>query len=136
MSPVLIVIFRWLHIIPAALAIGGLVFMRARRGFKIMLHASILFLIISGTINSIRYYPEYAARKPLAFALWHTHMTLAVLVFIISFWNLAGKQAPPSNRGAAMVNVILLLVLVALASTLSMVRQRPAGDSHSQTQSK
>src|SRR5437762_3791224 len=120
MSPVLIVLLRWLHIIPAALAIGGLVFMRfilpaairelpdgqreevflrARRGFKIMLHASILFLIISGTINSIRYYPEYAARKPLAFALWHTHMTLAVLVFIISFWNLAGKQAPPSNRG-------------------------------------
>ncbi len=157
MSPVLIVLLRWLHIIPAALAIGGLVFMRfilpaairelpegqreevflrARRGFKIMLHASILLLIISGVMNSIRYYPDYEQRRPLAFALWHTHMTLAVIVFVISFWSLAGKQAPPSHRAAAMVNVILLLVLVAVSSTLQWARQRPASEFHSQTQSK
>src|SRR5207237_10131919 len=74
MNGVLIVILRWLHIIPAAIAIGGLIFMRfvlpaatrplsddqardvflrARRVFKIMLHASILFLIISGVINLV-----------------------------------------------------------------------------------
>ena len=156
-SPVLIVLLRWLHIIPAALAIGGLVFMRfilpgairglpegqreevflrARRGFKIMLHASILLLIISGTLNSIRYYPDYEARRPLGFALWHTHMSLAVVVFIISFWSLAGKQAPRSHRMAATVNVILLLVLVAVSSTLSWVRQRPVSEFHSQTSNK
>ena len=145
MNTVLVVLLRWLHIIPAALAIGGLVFirfilppairslpdaqreevfLRCRRGFKIMLHASILLLIISGVINSIRFYDAYVAIKPLGFALWHTHMFLAAIVFIISFWSLAGKQAPRSHRAAATVNFILLLVLVAVSSTLGFARQR------------
>jgi uncharacterized membrane protein len=149
MNPVLIVILRWLHIIPAAIAIGGLiflrfvvpaatrslpeeqgreVFLRARRIFKIMLHASILLLIITGVVNSIRYYEIYKAIKPLGFALWHTHMFLAVIVFVISFWSLAGKAPPASHRMAGMVNVILLLVLVAVSSTLSYVRQKHAQD--------
>ncbi|HEV8292731.1 MAG TPA: hypothetical protein VGP94_12445 [Tepidisphaeraceae bacterium] len=146
MNPVLIVILRWLHIIPAAIAIGGLIFMRfvlpaairslnqeqgrevflrARRVFKIMIHASILLLIISGVINSIRFYPAYVQHKPLAIALWHTHMFLAVIVFVISFWSLAGKVPPASHRAAGLVNVILLLVLVAVSSTLQYVRQQP-----------
>jgi uncharacterized membrane protein len=149
MNSVLIIILRWLHIIPAAIAIGGLIFMRfvlpaairplgedqgrevflrARRIFKIMLHASILFLIISGVINSIRFYPQYVQRRPLAIALWHTHMFLAVIVFVISFWSLAGKEPPKSQRAAATVNVILLLLLVAVSSTLQYVRQRPVSD--------
>src|SRR5687768_12121923 len=86
MHPIVIILLRWLHIIPAAVAIGGLIFMRyvlpaaiarladeqreevflrARRVFKVMLHASILLLIVSGVINSIRFYPDYVARKPL-----------------------------------------------------------------------
>jgi uncharacterized membrane protein len=146
MNPVLIVILRWLHIIPAAIAIGGLIFMRfvlppairplgdeqqrevflrARRIFKIMLHACILLLIISGVLNSIRFYPVYQQHRPLAIALWHTHMFLAVIVFVISFWSLAGKQPPASHRAAATVNVILLLVLVAVSSTLQWARQSP-----------
>src|SRR5258705_5639840 len=149
MNAVLIVILRWLHIIPAAVAIGGLIFMRfvlpaairplgeeqsrevflrARRIFKIMLHASILLLIISGVINSIRFYPHYVQHRPLAIALWHTHMFLAVIVFVISFWSLAGKAPPASHRTAALVNVVLLLVLVAVSSTLQYVRQRPVSD--------
>jgi len=146
MNPLLIVILRWLHIIPAAIAIGGLIFMRfvlpaairplpddqsrevflrARRIFKIMIHASILFLIISGVINSIRFYPQYVLHRPLAIALWHTHMFLAVIVFVISFWSLAGKAPPASHRAAAMVTVILLLLLVAVSATLQFVRQTP-----------
>jgi uncharacterized membrane protein len=146
MNPLLIVILRWLHIIPAAIAIGGLIFMRfvlppairplpddqsrevflrARRIFKIMIHASILLLIISGVINSIRFYPQYVQHRPLAIALWHTHMFLAVVVFVISFWSLAGKAPPASHRAAAMVNVILLLLLVAISSSLQYVRQTP-----------
>jgi uncharacterized membrane protein len=152
MNSVLIVILRWLHIIPAAIAIGGLIFMRfvlpaairslgeeqrrevflrARRTFKIMVHACILFLIISGVINSIRFYPQYVQHRPLAIALWHTHMFLAVMVFVISFWSLAGKEPPASNRAAGMVNVVLLLVLVAVSSTLQYVRQTPVSDATS-----
>ena len=154
MNPVLIVILRWLHIIPAAIAVGGLIFMRfvlpaalrplpddqarevflrARRIFKIILHASILFLIISGVINSIRFYPQYVQHRPLAIALWHTHMFLAVIVFIISFWSLAGKEPPKSQKAAATVNVILLLLLIAVSSTLQYVRQRAISDSATAT---
>jgi uncharacterized membrane protein len=152
MNAVLIVILRWLHIIPAAIAIGGLVFfrfvlpsairplpqeqgrevfLRARRIFKIMVHASILFLIISGVINSIRFYPQYVQHRPLAIALWHTHMFLAVIVFVISFWSLAGKEPPESYRAAGMVSVILLLFLVAISSTLQYVRQMPVSQTTS-----
>ena len=149
MTPVLVVILRWLHVIPAAIVIGGAIFMRfvlpaalrslpdeqasevflrARRSFKIMLHASILFLIISGVINSIRFYPAYVQHRPLAIALWHTHMFLAVIVFVISFWSLAGKTPPASHRMAGIANVILLLLLVAVSSTLQYVRQMPTQD--------
>ena len=149
MNPVLIVILRWLHIIPAAIVIGGTIFMRfvlpaairslpeeqanevflrARRVYKIMLHASILFLIISGVINSIRFYPAYVQHRPLAIGLWHTHMFLAVIVFVISFWSLAGKTPPASHRTVGLVNVILLLLLVAVSSTLQYVRQRPVSE--------
>jgi len=149
MNSVLIVILRWLHIIPAAIAIGGMIFMRfvlpaatrplgdpqaaevflrARRIFKIMLHASILFLIITGVINSIRFYPAYVQHRPLAIALWHTHMFLAVIVFVISFWSLAGKAPPASHRTAGLGNVILLLLLVAVSSTLQYVRQMPVAE--------
>lgn len=149
MNSVLVVILRWLHIIPAAIAIGGTIFMRfvlpaatrslgdaqaaevflrARRVYKIMLHASILFLIITGVVNSIRFYPAYVQHRPLAIGLWHTHMFLAVIVFVISFWSLAGKAPPASHRTAAMVNVILLLLLVAVSSTLQYVRQTPVPD--------
>jgi hypothetical protein len=144
-NPVLIVVLRWLHIIPAALAIGGLVFLRfilpgataglpegqreevflkARRRFKMILHTSIMCLIISGVINSIRFYPIYDARRPLAFALWHSHMLLAAIVFVISFWSMAGSRPPASHRTMGAVNVVLLLLLVALSSTLQWVRTR------------
>jgi len=150
MNPVLIVILRWLHIIPAAIVIGGTIFMRfvlpaairplgeqqasevflrARRAYKIMLHASILFLIISGVINSIRFYPAYVEHRPVAIGLWHTHMFLAVIVFVISFWSLAGKAPPASHRAAGMATVILLLLLVAVSSTLQYVRQMPVNQS-------
>lgn len=148
-NPVVILVIRWLHIIPAAIAIGGLIFMRfvlpaairslpdgqreevflrARRVFKMFLHPSILLLVISGVVNSIRYYEVYKATKPLGFALWHTHMLLAAIVIGISFWSLAGKAPPKSHRAAASVNVILLLALVAVSSGLSWVRQKHVQD--------
>src|SRR5437868_10877664 len=154
MHPVLIVILRWLHIIPAAIAIGGTIFMRfvlpaatgslpddqarevflrARRIFKIILHASILFLIISGVINSIRFYPQYVQHRPLAIALWHTHMFLAVIVFIISFWSLAGKEPPKSQKTAAPGKVILLLLWIGVSATLQYVLHRAIPVSSSPT---
>jgi uncharacterized membrane protein len=141
MDAALSVLFRWLHVIFAALAIGGIffmrvilpagirhldattrddVFLRTRRRFKMVIHAAILFLIISGTYNSIRMWDQYKGLH----GLWGTHILLALIVFGIALWLLVGRQPPAQHDRWAMVNLVLLLVLVAVASTLKNVRER------------
>lgn len=141
MDPVLAVVFRWLHVIFAALAVGGVffmrvvlpagirhldegtrtdVFLRCRRVFKMVIHTAILFLLISGTYNSIRLWDQYKGLH----GLWGTHLLLALIVFGISLWLLMGKQPPKSHDKWALVNLLLLFLLVAIASTLKNVRER------------
>ena len=141
MDPVLAVVFRWLHVIFAALVVGGVfymrvvlpagirhldeqtrgdVFLRCRRVFKMVVHTAILLLVISGIYNSWRLFPQYTGLHPL----WGTHILLAVIVFGISLWLLMGKQPPASHDKWSMVNLVLLIVLVAVASTLKNVRER------------
>jgi hypothetical protein len=57
-------------------------------------------------------------------ALWGTHILLGLIVFGISLWLLMGKQPPKSHDRWAMVNLLLLFLLVAVASTLKNVRER------------
>src|SRR4051812_5231171 len=89
MSAFLAVLFRWLHVIPACLAIGGVFFMRivlpvgisglepasrqvvylrCRRVFKMMIHASILFLLVSGVYNLIGNRDAYHRTLPTSHA--------------------------------------------------------------------
>ena len=144
MDVALSVLFRWLHVIFAALAIGGVFFMRVvlpagirhldeatrddvmlrcRRVFKYVIHSAILFLIISGTYNSIRLFDQYKGLH----GLWGTHLLLAFIVFGISLWLLMGKHSPSKHGRWSMVNLVLLIVLVAVASTLKNVRERRHG---------
>jgi hypothetical protein len=137
-------IVRWLHIIPAALAIGGIFFMavilpaatfgvdaearatvlaRARRIFKMVIHTSILLLLLTGIFNSIRLFPQYKANPGLTHALWGMHMLLALVAIGISIWLLKGPQPPAGHRTVALLNFILLLLLVLSASTLKTVRE-------------
>ena len=141
MDAVLTVLFRWLHVIFAAVVIGGVVFMRiilpagtrhldaatrddvflrCRRIFKMVIHTAILFLLISGVYNTIRLWDQYRGLH----GLWGTHVLLGLVIFGISLWLLMGKQAPGGHQTWALVNLVLLLVLVAVASTLKTVRER------------
>jgi uncharacterized membrane protein len=133
-----------MHIVPAALVIGGVFFMRivlprglallepeareqvflkCRRGFKMTVHPCILLLLVSGTYNSIRLWSQYKANPPLFHSLWGGHVLLALIVIGLSLWLLAGKQPPKSHRSWVMTNLILLLAVVAVASTLKYARE-------------
>ena len=144
MQSVLVVLFRWLHIIPACLAIGGVffmrvvlpaglmtiddpeqrkaVFLRCRRVFKFVVHPSILFLILSGAFNAWVNWKIYGRAMPASHAFFGTHLLLALAVFAISLTLLAGKEPPASHRQWMTVNLVLLALVVAAGGALKFVR--------------
>src|SRR5258708_32707340 len=144
MSVCLAVMFRWLHVIPACLIIGGVFFMRfvvpvglgvvedpaqrqvaylrCRRVFKFVVHPSILLLLVSGIYNLLGNRDAYHRTLPMSHALLGLHVLLALAVFTISLILLAGKEPPPTHRKWMMVNLVLLMFVVASASTLKWVR--------------
>jgi len=147
---IVVVMLRWMHIVAAALVIGGLffmqvilpaglsllapeqreaVFLRCRRGFKMTVHPAILLILVSGVYNSIGNFPAYKANPALLHGLWGMHMLLGAIAIGISIWLLAGRTGPAKARQWAMLNLLILLVLVGVASTLKWAREgatRPA----------
>ena len=144
MAAFLTVLFRWLHIIPACLAIGGAVFMRlvlpvglaalddpqqrqavflrCRRVFKMVIHTCILLLVISGSYNAWNNWHWYDNAIPKSHIAFGLHFILALLVFGISIVVLMGKEPPASHRKLMAVNLILLALVVAAGSSLKWVR--------------
>ena len=155
MSAFLGVLFRWFHIIPACLAIGGALFMRvvlpaglrgldpeqrkaalfrSRCVFKMIIHTCLLLLIISGTYNAIGNWGMYHRAVPLSHAFFGLHLLLALAVFTISIVLLIGKAPPPSHGTWMTVNLLLMALLVAAGSSLKWVRDHaPATPAASMT---
>jgi uncharacterized membrane protein len=139
------IVSRWLHVISACLAIGGVAFIRfvlprglklldeagqrqvllaVRRTFKRVVHAAILLLLITGIYNTRLAWDKYDLNKALLHALWGTHVLLAACGFAISLYVLAGPQPPRSNRKLMALNFAILLLVVAAASTVKSARER------------
>jgi uncharacterized membrane protein len=140
---VLIVLSRWLHVISAALIIGGLffirlilplglaqadpasreaVFLRCRRAYKMTVHPCILFLLLTGAFNTWRAWPDYKLNTKLMHGLWGPHLLLGLVAIVISLIALAPKQPPRWHKTAAAANLVILFLAVAVASTLKFVR--------------
>jgi uncharacterized membrane protein len=140
---VLIVLSRWLHVISAALVIGGLffirvilplglaqadpasreaVFLRCRRAYKMTVHPCILFLLLTGAFNTWSAWPDYKLNTKLMHGLWGPHLLLGLTAIVISLIALAPKQPPKWHKTAAAVNLVILFLAVAVASTLKFVR--------------
>ncbi len=148
LDALVVISFRWIHIVTACIAVGGVFFMRiilpiglstldpeakktaflrTRRVFKIVIHSAILLFLISGTYNAIRNWPAYTAMGPgVGHGMFGMHLLLALVVFGIALWLLAGAEPPASHRKWMMVNVVLLLTTVAVASTLKYAREHSA----------
>jgi uncharacterized membrane protein len=148
------VLSRWLHIIPACLAIGGAVFirfilpvglgilepeqqkavyLRCRRVFKMLIHTSILLLLLSGTYNAIANWPKYKLAVPTSHMFFGLHVLLGLAVFTISLILLAGKEPPQMHKKWMAVNVVLMMLVVAAGSTLKWVRDHAPAASSAQT---
>jgi uncharacterized membrane protein len=146
---ILAVLSRWLHVISACLAIGGVFFIRfivprglklldenqrlpvllaMRRGFKMVVHTAILLLLVSGIYNTKLAWDKYNLDKAVLHALWGVHILLAGLAFTISLYVLAGAQPPKSHRKLMALNFAILLLVVAAASSLKWARERAVAD--------
>jgi uncharacterized membrane protein len=140
---------RWLHVVSACLAIGGVFFVRfilprglmlldetprwqillaVRRNFKIVIHAVILLLLITGIYNTWLAWDKYQLDKVVLHALWGTHILLAGLAITIALYVLAGPEPPRSHRGLMALNFVVLLLTVAAASSLKWARERAVAD--------
>jgi len=139
------ILSRWIHVITACIAIGGVFFMRIvvpiglssldpesqkqtflrlRSVFKKVIHTAILLFLLSGTYNAILIWPQYNAIKGLGHALFGMHVLLALIVFGIALAALAGKEPPKAHKAMMMTNLVLLMLVVAFASTLKWARER------------
>jgi uncharacterized membrane protein len=142
---ILVIFFRWLHVATACIAVGGVFFIRVifpiglksldseparkmllstRRAFKMVVHSAILLLLISGTYNAVQNWPGYTRAGPgVGHGLFGVHLLLALIVFGIALWLLTGPEPPVNHKSWMGVNVVLLLLAIAAASTLKYVRE-------------
>jgi len=140
---ILIICSRYLHVVSAILAIGGLfflrvilplglaqadaasrdaVFLRCRRGFKMVVHPAVLFLLLTGAFNTWAAWDDYKLHTRLMHGLWGPHMLLGLTGMIIAMVSLAPETPPRWHKAGATINLILLLTAVFLASTLKYTR--------------
>jgi uncharacterized membrane protein len=132
----LVILSRWLHVVSACLALGGLffmrvilpaglaqadpasrdaVFLRCRRVFKMLIHTCILLFLITGAFNSWRAWDDYKLQKGIMHAFWGTHVLLGLAAIVIAVILLQPKTPPPWHRTGAMANLVILLLAIAAA---------------------
>jgi uncharacterized membrane protein len=137
------ILFRWLHVAAACLAIGGAfflrvllptatrlldaehkegVFLRARRAFKFVVHPAILVLLVSGAYNAWGNWAWYTRNPGLLHGMFGAHLLLALAVITISLVLLAGREPIRSHRGWMKVNLVLMALTIAAASSLKWAR--------------
>ena len=144
-NTVLVILFRFLHVATACVAVGGVFFirvvfpvglksldsessrtmlLRTRRVFKMVMHTCILLLLISGTYNAVLYWPGYTQAGPgIGHGLYGLHLLLALIVFGVALWMLVGAEPPADHQKWMAINVVLVFLTVAAASTLKYVRE-------------
>jgi uncharacterized membrane protein len=146
----LTVLSRWVHVTTACVVLGGVFFLwvilprataaldeaqrlgvtlQARRAFKMVVHTAILLFIVTGTYNTIVNWSAYRLAVPMSHAMLGMHLLLGLAIFAISIVLMMGKEPPKRHRTLLAVNLVLLVLTVAAASSLKYVRDhapRPA----------
>jgi len=140
---ILNILFRWTHVFAACLAVGGAfflrvvlpvatrpldaehaqgVFLRARRGFKMIVHPVVLSLLVSGGYNAWRNMRWYSQNPPLLHSLFGMHLLLGLIVITISLMLLAGREPMRSHRTLMKANLFLMALTILAASVLKWGR--------------
>ena len=140
---------RWLHIIPAMALVGGTIFMRVavkaleeldeeqrgkvqeslRRGWSRLLMPSILFLLISGFVNTANISMKYDFPGGYYMRLLAIKLVLAIAIFYIASL-LAGRSEAASkfrqNQQTWLnVNILLAVLLVCIAGAMRLADREP-----------
>lgn len=146
LSPFVVIFSRWLHVSTAAVTVGGIFFLRvvlpvaaktlptegatqviarSMRVFKRVTHTAILLLLLSGSYNAWVNWSRYAAMTPrgLGDGLFGLHLLLALAVFGLSLWLMAGKQLKESWQSGLTTTLALLLLTIASAGVLKYARE-------------
>jgi peptidoglycan biosynthesis protein MviN/MurJ (putative lipid II flippase) len=100
-------------------------YLQSRRGFKMVVHISVLLLLVTGTYNAILNWPAYHRNVPLTHALFGPHVLLGITVLVILMVMLARKQPGSGERKWMRVTVVLLFLTVLVASALKYAREHP-----------
>jgi len=139
----LVIASRWIHIFSVIIAVGGTVFLRLvlhpvakatippevgsqfspaliRRWTRVV-HTCILFIILSGTYNTIRQFPLHKG-QPAYHAIWGVKILLALGLFFIAI-AITGRSAAfegmRKKRPQWMaVNILLAAIIVLLSNLL------------------
>jgi uncharacterized membrane protein len=151
-EPILSILFRWIHIATACVAVGGVFFLRivipialrsldgdsartmllrTRRIFKMVVHTCILLLLVSGSYNAWMNWHTYTAMGPaVGHSLFGTHLLLALIVFTVSLWLLAGSEPRANHLKWLAINLGLMFLTIAAASVLKYARDFHATHPH------
>ena len=140
----LVVFFRWLHVITACVVIGcaffmavllpaglrGLepeqreaAFLRSRRALKMVVHTGILLFIISGIYNYLGNRDLYKQWPQVAHSLFGIHVLGAIIAWAIMIAFLAGREPFKGFSTWTKINLVVLALTVAAASTLKSARE-------------
>jgi uncharacterized membrane protein len=137
------ILFRWTHVFAACLVVGGAfllrvvlpaavspleaeqakgVFLRARRGFKMIVHPAVLALLLSGGYNAWRNWRWYTQNPPLLHGFFGTHLLLGLMAITISVVVLAGREPIRSHQSLMKANLFLMALTILAASVLKWGR--------------
>lgn len=140
---ILDIVMRYLHIVSAILAVGGMSYvlicllpsMRlvdetfqaallelTSRRFNRLLQLAIAGLLISGVYNWMRLAEVYKAMGPVGNALIGTKVLLALVMFVIAWGRAIGLIQGGRPRMWLMINVHLAAIVILLAAVLRFYR--------------
>lgn len=144
--PILIIVMRYLHIISALSAIGGMVFLiscllpaakqlddatrqnlvkTAHDRFLRILWLAIAGLTISGVYAWIRYESFYKSLGPIGHILIGTKVLLALIMFAIVFARSIKLIQPKNPRTLPMINLHIAAIIMLIAAALRYYHDKP-----------
>jgi len=135
---------RWLHVITACVLIGSAFFvyfllpaalcgldpepraaaaLRVRRPLKIVFHAGITLLLLTGAYNAVRNWHLYNEWPGVTHGIFGLHVLLGLAVMTLQVILLAGNTPRPPSRSLMRWALILAFLTVLAASTLKWARE-------------
>lgn len=144
MIDALSIVMRYLHVVSAVVAVGGMAFLllclspamrlleeKSREAlldavhcrFQRVVWACIAGLIVSGIFNWMMLAGAYKAMGPMGNALIGIKVLLAAIVFGVVWARSAGFLSKASRRRTLMINIHLAAVVILLGSVLRHHRQ-------------